>query len=198
VIRRLEWSFAPGRLTAVAGPSGSGKTTLLRMIAGLDTPDAGAVAIGGQPLPADRERLASLRRRLIGYVPQEPWPAPFLSAEENVALALRVRGWPRARAGTRAAGALDEVGLSGRRGQRAERLSAGELQRVAIARGIASARGLLLLDEPTSRLDSSTADEVAALLARAATGGQTVICATHDPQLIKRADEVLELGGRHR
>jgi ABC-type lipoprotein export system ATPase subunit len=193
VIRDLEWRFAVGRMTAVAGRSGSGKTTVLRMIAGLDLPDAGVVAIDEQPLPGDGERLASLRRQRIGYVAQEPRPVPFLSAAENVALALRLRGWPRAAAAKRAAAALAQLGLAGRARQRAERLSAGELQRVAIARAIASARGLLLIDEPTSRLDSETAMEVAALLARTAAEGQTVICATHDSQLIQHADEVLRL-----
>jgi len=198
VVRELTWSFPPGRLTAVTGRSGSGKTTLLRMIAGLDRPDAGVLLIDGQPLDGDRERLASLRRERVGYLPQEPWPVSFLSAAENVALALRVRGWSQDAAADRAATALARVGLADRARQRVGRLSAGEIQRVALARALASARGLLLIDEPTSRLDSEAAAEVAALLARAAETGQTVVCATHDPQVVKAADEVLALGNRSR
>ena len=194
VLQGLTWSFPPGRLTAVTGRSGSGKTTLLRMIAGLDLPDDGTLVVDGQPLDGDREGLASLRRERVGYLPQEPWPVSFLSAAENVALALRVRGWPSDAAADRAATALAHVGLAARTRQRVERLSAGEIQRVALARALASARGLLLIDEPTSRLDSEIAAEVAALLARAAEAGHTVVCATHDPQVIAAADEVLALG----
>ena len=119
----------------------------------------------------------------------------FLSAEENVALVLRVRGWDAAAAAERAAAALARVGLANRSAQRVERLSAGEAQRVALARALAGARGLLIVDEPTSRVDQEMAVEVAELLAGAAADdGQTVICATHDPAVIRRADEVLALG----
>jgi putative ABC transport system ATP-binding protein len=195
VVRDLSFSFAQGRLTALTGRSGSGKTTLLRMIAGLDLPDEGGVLIDGRALGGDRESRASLRRQRVGYLPQEPWPVGFLSAAENVALALRVRGWDQDAAAKRAASALAQVRLADRARQRVERLSAGERQRVALARALASARGLLLIDEPTSRLDSDSAGEVGVLLAAAAAhGGQTVICATHDPQVVRVADDVLELG----
>jgi ABC-type lipoprotein export system ATPase subunit len=194
VVRDLTWSFAPGRLTALTGRSGSGKTTLLRMIAGLDLPDEGSVLIDDRLPGGDRESRAALRRRRMGYLPQEPWPVGFLSAAENVALALRVRGWAQDAATERAATALAQVRLADRARQRVERLSAGERQRVALARALASARGLLLIDEPTSRLDSDSAAEVGALLASAAAEeGQTVICATHDPQVIRAADDVLAL-----
>ena len=118
----------------------------------------------------------------------------FLSAEENVVLGLRLRGCDQAEAAERAAVVLSRVGLADRARQRVSRLSAGEAQRVALARALASARGLLIVDEPTSRLDESNAVRVADLLAGAAAeDGQTVICATHDPELIKRADDVLAL-----
>ena len=142
----------------------------------------------------DAEQLAALRRERIGYLPQEPTPVGFLSAEENVVLGLRLRGWDQAEAAERAAVVLSRVGLADRARQRVSRLSAGEAQRVALARALASARGLLVVDEPTSRLDESNAVRVADLLSEAAAAdGQTVICATHDPELIKRADDVLRL-----
>jgi putative ABC transport system ATP-binding protein len=118
----------------------------------------------------------------------------FLSAEENVVLALRLRGWSTAAAVRRATIVLAWVGLSDRARQRVARLSAGEAQRVALARALASARGLLIVDEPTSRLDEAGATAIAELLASAsASDRQTVVCATHDPLLITHADEVIAL-----
>jgi ABC-type lipoprotein export system ATPase subunit len=197
VIAQLTVTFAPGRMTVVSGRSGAGKTTLLRLIGGLDRADHGDVLIDGSSLGAcDAEQLAALRRARIGYLPQEPTPVGFLSAEENVVLALRLRGWDPVDAAERAAVALSRVGLADRARQRVFRLSAGEAQRVALARALASAGGLLIVDEPTSRLDEANAARVAELLAQAAAqDGQTVICATHDPELIQRADEVLRLDG---
>jgi ABC-type lipoprotein export system ATPase subunit len=196
VIADFTRAVAPGRLTVVIGPSGSGKTTLLRMLAALDAPDDGELSIGAErPRELDDEGRALLRRRLIGYLPQEPSPIGFLSAQENVTLALRLRGWGASDASERAAVVLAWVGLSDRALQRVARLSAGETQRVALARAIASAQGLLVVDEPTSRLDEARAAGVAELLARAAVqDAQTVICATHDPQLVRAAHEVIDLG----
>jgi putative ABC transport system ATP-binding protein/lipoprotein-releasing system ATP-binding protein len=109
-------------------------------------------------------------------------------------LALRLRGWDATAAAERAAAVLARVGLADRARQRVSRLSAGEGQRVALARALASARGLLIVDEPTSRLDEANAGVVAELLvAAAAEDGQTVVCATHDPEVIRRADEIVAL-----
>ncbi len=197
VLSGFEHVFAPGRMTAVTGRSGAGKTTLLRLLAGLDRPDQGEVLIGGASIGAgDAERRAAIRRERIGFLPQEPSPIGFLSAAENVVLTLWLRGWSTAAAVERAAVVLARVGLSDRAAQRVGRLSAGEAQRVALARAAASARGLLIVDEPTSRLDQASAATVAELLATAAIDdGQTVICATHDGEVIRHAHEVIELGG---
>jgi ABC-type lipoprotein export system ATPase subunit len=187
-------AFSRQRLTVVSGRSGSGKTTLLRLVAGLDEPDAGEVVIDAQPLTGwNREQLADLRRRRIGYMPQEPATVDFLSARENVVLVLQLRGIAPAAAGQTAATLLVALGLEERADQRVERLSAGEVQRVALARAMAAARGLLILDEPTSRLDEASAELVAGLISQAARSGQTVICATHDPRLTELADEVISL-----
>jgi ABC-type lipoprotein export system ATPase subunit len=196
VIDGLSVSFEPSRLTVVTGRSGSGKTTLLELVAGMQRPDAGEVVLDGHSLgSADDEQLAAVRRERIGYLPQEPSPVGFLSAAENVALALRVRGYSGAQAAKSAAAVLARLGLAERSRQLVSRLSAGEAQRVALARAIACARGLLVVDEPSSRLDEASAAAVAQLLAEIAAGdGHTVICATHDPELVQYADRVLELG----
>ncbi len=196
VLNELTMSFAAGRMTAVVGRSGAGKTTLLELLAGLAVPDAGEVLLDERVLGTGGEPLAAVRRARIGYLPQEPVPVGFLSATENVALALHARGGARERATRDARAALTAVGLAERQDQRVERLSAGEAQRVALARALASARGLLIVDEPTSRLDEETATAVAELLVTAAqSGGHTVICATHDPQVMHRAHAVVRLGG---
>jgi putative ABC transport system ATP-binding protein len=184
-----------GEVLCLIGASGSGKTTLLRLVAGLDRPDSGAILVDAHDLARDdAESLAALRRRRIGYLAQEPTPIGFLSGEENIVLALRTRGWDERDARARAAGALHAVGLTDRARQRASRLSAGEAQRLALARALASARGLLIVDEPTSRLDEANATMTAELLSAAAReDGQTVLCATHDERLLALADNVVDL-----
>ena len=195
VLSGVTHEFAPGQLTVVTGRSGTGKTTLLRLVAGLDRPSSGQVMLDGHPLGDHTgEQLASLRRQRIGYLSQEPAPIEFLSAQENTVLILRIRGWDADAAAERAVTALTRAGLADRARQRAGRLSAGEAQRLALARALAGARGLLIVDEPTSRQDETNARGVAALLTAAAHHeGQTVICATHDPTLIGRADHVMAL-----
>ncbi len=195
VLGGLTHDFAPGQMTAITGRSGAGKTTLLKLVAGLDRPSSGQVMVDGHSLgDGNAEQLASLRRQRIGYLSQEPAPIGFLSAEENAVLILRIRGWDANAAAGRAAEALMRAGLADLTRQRVHRLSAGEAQRLALARALASARGLLIVDEPTSRQDENNARAVAALLAAAAhEEGQTVICATHDPVVICHADNVVAL-----
>jgi ABC-type lipoprotein export system ATPase subunit len=197
VIDGLTLDIEAGRMTVIAGRSGVGKTTLLRMLSGIDRPDGGELLIDDVPLARmDAEQLAGVRRARIGYLPQEPSPVGFLSAEENVVLALRLRGWSVQDAAAHATAVLARVGLADRARQRVSRLSAGEAQRVALARALAGARGLLIVDEPTSRLDEANAAAVAELLSLAASSdGHTVVCATHDPEVIRRADEVVALEG---
>ncbi len=187
-------SFDHGVLTALVGRSGSGKTTLLHMLAGLDRPDEGEIAVGGQQLGLlDRTERADLRRREVSLVTQEPGLIPYLTALENVELGVRLRS-DEARPSPGSREALLAVGLGERLDQRASNLSAGERERVAIARALATDVSLLLVDEPTARLDEENARAVGALLAAAAhERGLAVICATHDPVLIELADEVVEL-----
>jgi ABC-type lipoprotein export system ATPase subunit len=188
-------TFAPGRLTVLFGRSGSGKSTLLRLLAGLERPDDGEVLVAGERIDgASRSALAALRRDRVGVVSQEPALVEHLSARENVALALALRGvaWPETVEPADAC--LAALGLGERLRQRASRLSAGERQRVAIARALVPEPGLLLVDEPTSRLDQAAAGEIAAMLeAICAEHETTVVCATHDPLVVARAHSVIEL-----
>jgi ABC-type lipoprotein export system ATPase subunit len=192
VLEGLDAQFRSSTLTAVTGPSGSGKTTLLHVLAGLELPDTGEVAVLGTQLTGlDRTGRADFRRDHIGYVAQQPGLVPTLSALENVELALSLRGLPAK--GAREA--LVAVGLEDRAEQRVSRLSTGERGRVAIARALAPRPQLLLADEPTSRLDQANAIAVGTLFVRlAGEFGAAVVCATHDPLLIEQADETLRLG----
>lgn len=186
--------FRAGTLTGLVGRSGSGKTTLLHILAGLERPSGGRVLVAGHELTGrSRGELAELRCREVALVTQEPGLIPYLSALENVLLGMRIR----AGSGARLAGAqasLAEVGLSERSDHRASLLSAGERARVAIARALATETSLLLVDEPTSRLDEENGTAIGELLARAARRPRlAVICATHDPALIELMDETIVL-----
>ncbi len=191
----LDASFRGGRLCAVTGPSGSGKTTLLHLLAGLELPSEGDVLVEGIALSSlDREGRAGLRAARVAFVGQEPGLTPFLSARENVELGLALHGSSSATA-QQAQETLGAVGLTERAPQRVSRLSSGERERVAIARALVRRCPLILVDEPTSRLDEANALSVAALLARLAREtGAAVVCATHDPLLIEQADDELALG----
>lgn len=180
-----------GALTAITGPSGSGKTTLLDLIVGLESPDAGTIHLAGEDVARlDRKQWAALRSTRLGYVPQQPVLIPFLSARENVELALGLRGQ-----GDGAVEALAAVGLAERAEQLVERLSGGERLRVAVARALASRPDVLVADEPTSRLDEANAYAVGALLAGLARDwGAAVIIASHDPIVVEQADAVIALG----
>jgi ABC-type lipoprotein export system ATPase subunit len=191
----LHVGFHRGVMSAVIGRSGSGKSTLLAMLAGLERPDAGEVRVLGHPLSElDRAGLARLRRSAVAYVGQEPGLVGFLSAAENVAFTLTLRGVDERTADERARVALSQIGLGARLDQHASRLSAGERQRVAIARALATGADVVLMDEPTSRLDQANAEAVAGLLAEAAAARDAaVVCATHDPLLVEAAGRRLVL-----
>jgi ABC-type lipoprotein export system ATPase subunit len=196
VLTAFDLSATAGRFSTLVGRSGSGKTTVLHIFAGLELPDDGEVLLVGESLLGrTRQELAELRRRHVALVTQEPGLVPYFSAFENVELGLRLR---RAQGdiGARAESALDEVGLLDRRHTAAARLSAGERQRVAIARALAADVALLLVDEPTARLDEANGRAVGRLLAAAAhERGLAVVAATHDAALVELADEVVQLRG---
>jgi ABC-type lipoprotein export system ATPase subunit len=180
-----------GALTCVTGPSGSGKTTLLDLIAGLERADAGTIRLAGTEVTRlGRDQLAELRATRIGYVAQQPVLVPFLSARENVELALALRG----RDGD-ALAELAAVGLAERSEQLVARLAAGERLRVALARALVGRPDVLVADEPTSRLDERNARVVTALLAHLARERRAaVVVATHDPIVVEQADTTIALG----
>ncbi|MDP9255445.1 MAG: ATP-binding cassette domain-containing protein, partial [Actinomycetota bacterium] len=197
VLAGFEAAFTRGRLVAVEGRSGSGKTTLLHLIAGLERPDAGSVVVAGADLgELDREALAAHRRDHTGWVGQEPGLVPFATALENILLAQEIHHGGRAPEHELEARAwLERLGLADCADRAADRLSAGERQRVAIARALARRPDVVLLDEPTARLDQESAALVAGLLVSAARlSNAAVICATHDVLLTERADDVIRLG----
>jgi len=196
VLRGFGARLVRGELVALEGRSGSGKTTILHLLAGLERPDAGSVTVAGEELTElDREQLAAHRRDHIGWVGQEPGLLPFATALENSVLALELRdGGRRAEHEPRARSWLERLGLADCVDRAADRLSAGERQRVAIARALARGPQVLLLDEPTARLDEASAELVGELLLTATRASNAlVVCATHDRGVAERADRVLAL-----
>lgn len=184
-----------GRLTVVRGPSGSGKTTLLNLLGGLDRPTSGRVLLGDDVLSELSEaELAAARRDRIGYVFQNFGLIPVLSAAENVEVPLRLRRMERGQRDERVAEVLELVGLARHAGQRPGELSGGQQQRVGVARALVARPEVLIADEPTGQLDSETAERIMDLILEVTRiRGTATVVATHDPLLISRADEVLEL-----
>lgn len=182
-----------GESFAIVGASGSGKTTLLGLLAGLDTPSSGHVALDGHALERlDEEARADLRRRLVGFVFQSFHLLPALTAEENVMLPLELEGRDDARA--RAREALDAVELTPRRRHYPAQLSGGEQQRVAIARAFVHGPRLLFADEPTGNLDQRTGHHISDLMFDLNQHHRTtLVLVTHDPRLAARCTRQVEL-----
>jgi putative ABC transport system ATP-binding protein len=182
--------FAAGSWTAVMGPSGSGKSTLLHCLAGLERVDGGRVVLAGTDITtASDARLARLRRTAIGFVFQNFNLVGSLTAEQNVALPLRLAGSRIDRARVR--DALAAVGLADRMRHRPGELSGGQQQRVAVARAMVTRPAVLFADEPTGALDTAAAATVLELLGRMAAGGQTIVMVTHDPVSAASAHSVV-------
>jgi putative ABC transport system ATP-binding protein len=179
----------------VRGPSGSGKTTLLNVLGGLDAPTSGRVWLGERELTAvPADEVLAARRDEIGYVFQSFGLVPVLSAAENVEVPLRLRRVPARERAERVADALERVGLSGHADQRPYELSGGQQQRVGIARALVAEPRVLLADEPTGQLDSATGRRVMDLLRELVhTAGTAAVVTTHDPELVARADRVVDL-----
>ncbi|HLG50849.1 MAG TPA: ABC transporter ATP-binding protein [Chloroflexota bacterium] len=194
-LKGINMSVRAGQMVGLMGRSGSGKTTLLNIIGGLDKPTAGTVYIKGQDLSRlSDSALTLLRRTTIGYVFQSFALIPVLSALENVELPMHIAGVGRAERHKRATELLQMVGLAKRMHHRPFELSGGEQQRVAIARALGNRPALLLADEPTGELDSTTGLQIMSLFRYiATTENVAVIVATHDPTITQIAHCTYEI-----
>jgi putative ABC transport system ATP-binding protein len=188
-------SLGTGEFASIVGKSGSGKSTLLHILGGLDRPDSGSVAVRGVPLDfSSRKALVLHRRNTVGFIFQQFFLIPTLTAQENVEYPLIFQGIPRNERMARAARLLDLVGLSARSSHQPSQLSGGEQQRVAIARALTGDPLLVLADEPTGNLDSGTGEEIIGLLREInSERGISFLVVTHDPELAGQADTMIEL-----
>ncbi|HEX2167451.1 MAG TPA: ABC transporter ATP-binding protein [Longimicrobiales bacterium] len=194
ILNGVTFDVSAGEWIALTGPSGSGKSTLLGIVSGLDRPTAGRIVIDGTDITdLDENALALIRNRSIGIVFQSFNLIGALTAQENVEAPLYA-GPDHRSARERARAMLELVGLSDRRHHRPHQLSGGQQQRVAIARALVTRPALLVADEPTGNLDSTTGEQVLDLFARLREElGVTIFVATHDPDVAARADRVLHM-----
>ncbi|MCP9619070.1 ABC transporter ATP-binding protein [Nocardia otitidiscaviarum] len=182
-LRDLDLTVSAGEFVIVTGPSGAGKSTLLHVAGGLDAPDSGTVTVRGEDIWAlSATARSAFRRRSLGFVFQFFNLVPMLDAVENVSLPLVLDGVPARTADARARELLERVGLGDRARHRPGELSGGQMQRVSVARAMVARPALLLADEPTGNLDSTSSDAVLSLLRELAEENDTaVIVVTHDP-----------------
>jgi len=184
-----------GEMVSLVGPSGSGKSTLLNLIGTLDKPTGGEITLDGQKLSGlTDDELTKVRRDKIGFIFQFFNLLPSLSCQENVSLPLHLRGWSRKQARDRAAELLDLVGLGKRVEHLPDELSGGERQRVAIARALSVYPPVLLADEPTGNLDTSTGADILALVRDVHERlGATVLLVTHDRSVAESCSRTITL-----
>ena len=188
----IDLSVRSGELVAVMGASGSGKSTLLTIAGGLTTPTSGEVIVEGEWLSTMTPTgIAALRRRTLGFVFQDFNLVPALTAIENVILPLELDGWKRRKARSVAMDALRSVELEDRADHYPDDLSGGQQQRVAIARAVVGGRRVILADEPTGALDSTTGEVVLRMLRRRIDAGTGGILVTHDARHAAWADRIV-------
>jgi putative ABC transport system ATP-binding protein len=187
-LRGVSLTVADGDYLAIVGTSGSGKSTLMHLLGGLDRPTGGTLLIGGRDVatlsPPD---MARLRNETIGFVFQSFHLLARTTARDNVALPLVYRGIGRRERRARAGEMLERVGLAHRMDHRPNQMSGGEQQRVAIARALVTGPSVLLADEPTGNLDTTTGQSVLALLESLNADGVAVVLVTHDREVAERA-----------
>ena len=190
----LNVTIPAGSFTVVMGPSGSGKSTLLYLIGGLDWPTSGNILVGGEEIATmDENALAEYRRNKVGFIFQSFNLVANMTAEANVAFPLRFAGVKKKARVERAETLMDQVGLKDRIGHKPTELSGGQQQRVAIARALINDPPLILADEPTGNLDSTSGLAIIRLLDELRQAGKTILIATHDPRMLNYATHKIYL-----
>jgi len=193
-LRGIELEVHEGEMLAIVGPSGSGKSTLMNLIGCLDTPSSGSYELQGERVAGmRREQLAAVRNRKVGFVFQNFNLLPQISAYENVEMPLMFGGLPKRRRRRRVEELMERVGLRDRMEHKPTELSGGQMQRVAIARAMAMDPALLLADEPTGNLDTSSGSDIMSLFEDLHRQGRTILVITHDPALARRAPRRVEM-----
>ncbi len=193
-LKGIDLEVRAGEMVAIVGPSGSGKSTLMNLIGCLDTPTDGVYELGGENVGGvSRDQLAEIRNRRVGFVFQNFNLLPHISAQENVELPMLFGGVPPKERRVRAAELLTRVGLGDRLDHKPTELSGGQMQRVAIARSLAMDPDIVLADEPTGNLDTSSGTDIMSIFTDLWKSGRTLVIITHDPALAKRASRIVEI-----
>ncbi len=187
-----------GEMVAITGPSGSGKSTLMNLIGCLDTATSGSYQLRGEEVSGlTREELADIRNRRVGFIFQSFNLLPQISAYENIEMPLLFGGMPRSKRKERVMELMVRVGVSDRADHKPTELSGGQMQRVAIARALAMDPDIILADEPTGNLDTSSGGDIMNLFLELWEQGRTILVITHDPALAKRAPRRVEIRDGH-
>jgi putative ABC transport system ATP-binding protein len=193
-LRGIDLRVRSGEFLAIVGPSGSGKSTLMNLLGCLDTPTGGRYVLRGQEVAGlKREELAEVRNRRVGFVFQNFNLLPHITAYENVELPLLFGKASRRKRRERTEELLEKVGLADRMDHKPTELSGGEMQRVAVARALAMDPDIILADEPTGNLDTSSGGDIMDLFRELWEQGRTMLVITHDPALAKRAPRCVEM-----
>jgi putative ABC transport system ATP-binding protein len=193
-LRGIDLDIESNEYVAIVGPSGSGKSTLMNILGCLDTPSSGEYVLSGETVGGlDRNRLAEIRNRHIGFVFQNFNLLGYATALENVELPLLFAGVPAKERTARAQAMLERVGLQERMDHKPTELSGGQMQRVAIARALVNRPAMILADEPTGNLDSSSGTGIVGLFRELHAAGQTIVMITHDPTVAKQANRVIQI-----
>jgi putative ABC transport system ATP-binding protein len=193
-LKGIDLRIEKGEFVAIVGPSGSGKSTLMNLVGCLDTPSGGDYFIGGEKVAGlTRDQLADVRNRRVGFVFQAFNLLPQISAFENVEMPLVFGGVPPKARRAKVAGLLERVGLGDRMDHKPTELSGGQKQRVAIARALAMDPDIVLADEPTGNLDTTSGTDIMGVFLDLWKQGSTLVVITHDLALARRASRIVEI-----